>query len=297
MRTLQLQEYATKPQRVLVLNVGRPRDESLTRTIRAACERRADMAERGLSELALQEQIARVNWFHSIELRAGLTTPGSDRTSERLDLLQMPADLSGSSVLDVGAWDGFFSFEAERRGAARVVAADYFAWHGNNWSDKSGFELARQALGSNVQDVDIDVMDLAPETVGRHDLVLFLGVLYHLRHPLLALERVANVTAGQLILETHVDLTWLHRPAMAFYPDKELDWDPTNWWGPNPAAVAAMLRTVGFTRVELVSPNSFAFRTVRTAKRAGRYLRHLARHRVKPPEHIDQGRAVLHAFK
>lgn len=250
-----------------------------------------------LSDAALREQMARVNWFHAIELRPGVMTPASDPTGERVDLLHIPQDLSGKSVLDVGAWDGFFSFEAERRGAARVVASDDFAWHGCNWSDKSGFELARQALGSRVEDIDIDVMDLAPDRVGTFDLVLFLGVLYHLRHPLLALERVASVTQGQLILETHVDLTWLRRPAMAFYPDEELAWDPTNWWGPNPAAVAAMLRAVGFTRVELVTPNSWVYRSARTARRAGQYLHHLARHRARPPASIDQGRAVLHAFK
>jgi hypothetical protein len=100
-----------------------------------------------------------------------------------------------------------------------------------------GFELAREALDSRVEDLDIDVMNLSPERIGAFDLVLFLGVLYHLRHPLLALEWVASVTAAQLILETHVDLTWVRRPAMAFYRGQELDWDPTNWWGPNPSAV------------------------------------------------------------
>ncbi|HEV3129827.1 MAG TPA: DUF1698 domain-containing protein [Solirubrobacteraceae bacterium] len=258
------------------------------------------MAERTSAELSdadLREQIARVSWFHAIELRPGLVTPGADATRERLDVLRIPRDLSGRSVLDVGAWDGFFSFEAERRGAARVVAADYFAWQGENWSDKSGFELARRALNSGVEDVDIDVIDLGPDRVGTFDLVLFLGVLYHMRHPLLALERVASVTGDQLILETHVDLSWLRRPAVAFYPDQELGWDPTNWWGPNTSAVTGMLRAVGFTRVELVTPNSWAYRLARTARRSAGYVNRLARYRRRPPERIDQGRAVFHAFK
>ena len=250
-----------------------------------------------LSAAELRDRVGRVSWFHSIELGPGLITPGREPTARRLDLLRMPQDLSGRRVLDVGAWDGFFSFEAERRGAAKVVAADYYAWHGDTWSDKQGFELARRALGSKVEDVDLDVMDLAPERVGTFDLVLFLGVLYHLRHPLLALERVASVTEHQLILETHVDLTWMRRPAMAFYPGQELAWDPTNWWGPNPAAVEAMLRAVGFSRVERVTPNSLPYRAARTARRAVRYLGFLGRHRMRPPESIDQGRAVFHAFK
>jgi tRNA (mo5U34)-methyltransferase len=248
-------------------------------------------------EPELRDQAARVNWFHSIELAPGLTTSGIDPTADRLHLLRLPADLSGKTVLDVGAWDGFFSFEAERRGASRVVAADHFAWHGENWSSKAGFELARRALHSHVEDVDIDVMDLSPELVGTFDLVLFLGVLYHLRHPLLALERIAGVTGAQLILETHVDLTWTRRPAMAFYPGLELGWDPTNWWGPNPAAVKAMLEVVGFKRVELVTPNSFTYRAARTARRAANYANLAIKHRARPRTHPAQGRAVFHAFK
>jgi tRNA (mo5U34)-methyltransferase len=245
----------------------------------------------------LREQVAAIRWFHAIELGPGITTPAPEVTRDRLDLLKLPADLSGKTVLDVGAWDGFFSFEAERRGAAHVLAADHFAWHGDTWSSKAGFELARRALRSNVRSADIDVMDISPETVGTFDLVLFLGVLYHVRHPLLALERVADVTREQLVLETHVDLTWLRRPAVAFYPTLELDWDPTNWWGPNPAAVEAMLHAVGFRRVEMVTPNTPVYRAARTAKRAARHLRYRAKHRVRPPEHVDQGRAVFHAFK
>src|SRR5207247_1148279 len=83
-----------------------------------------------------------------------------------------------------GAWDGFYSFECERRGADEVVATDSFAWSAENWSSKAGFELAREALGSSVRAIEVDVMDLSPGVVGgTYDLVLFLGVLYHLRYP------------------------------------------------------------------------------------------------------------------
>jgi tRNA (mo5U34)-methyltransferase len=68
----------------------------------------------------------------------------------------------------------------------------------------------------------------------------------------LGLERVASVTGEQLILETHTDLLAIEQPAMAFYPGRELNDDPTNWWGPNPAAVTAMLQAVGFRRVEVM---------------------------------------------
>lgn len=245
----------------------------------------------------LRRRVAAVDWFHSIELAPGLVTPGRDVTARRLGILRLPEDLSGQTVLDIGAWDGFFSFEAERRGAQRVLATDSFAWNGSNWSSKAGFALAREALGSKVEDREIDILDLSSEAVGVWDVVLCLGVLYHMRHPLLALERVASVTGRQLILETHVDMTLQRRPAMAFYPSHELDLDPTNWWGPNPEAVVGMLHAVGFDRVEVVSPNSAAFRAARYVRRAPRYLAHLARHRARPAEHPAQGRVVVHAFR
>ena len=245
----------------------------------------------------LEARVGEVPWFHSIELAPGLVTPGRDDTRRRVDVLRLPGDLTGRSVLDVGAWDGFFSFEAERRGARRVVATDSFAWSGSGWSTKAGFELARVALGDRVEDVDVDVLDLEPEVLGRFDVVLCLGVLYHMRHPLLALERVAAVTGGMLVLETLVDLTWTRRPAAAFYPSHELGLDPTNWWGPNPEAVAGMLRAVGFERVEVVTPDGTAYRVGRSLKRLPRYLAHRARHRVTPPHHPSQGRAVFHAYR
>ena len=245
----------------------------------------------------LAERAAQVRWFHSIELAPGLVTPGLDDTRARVGVLRLPADLTGRTVLDVGAWDGFFSFEAERRGAARVLATDSFAWSGRNWGSKAGFELAREALGSRVEDREVDVLDLDPADVGRFDVVLCLGVLYHMRHPLLALERVAAVTAGRLILETHVDMTWTRRPAAAFYPGHQLGLDPTNWWGPNPEAVAGMLEAVGFSRVELVTPDSTGYRVARSLRRLPPYLRAAARHRGTPPQHPSQGRAVFHAFR
>src|SRR5205085_11848007 len=163
-------------------------------------------------------------------------TPGMADTRAQVARLHLPGSLAGKTVLDVGAWDGFFSFEAERRGAERVVALDTFAWQARGeGTGKAGFELARRALGSKVDDVEVDVLDLSPETVGTFDVVLFLGVLYHMRDPLPALDRLASVTRELLVLETHVDLLGLRRPAMAFYPGFELDGDWSNWWGPNPA--------------------------------------------------------------
>ena len=173
-----------------------------------------------MSSADLQSRVAAIRWYHTIDLGAGIVTQGVDDSPVRLARAQLPPSLHGLTVLDIGAWDGFFSFECERRGAARVVAADHFSWNGPGWGTKAGFALAREALGSRVEDIDIDVMELSPERVGTFDVVLFLGVLYHLRHPFLALERVASVTRDLLILETVVDLAGFRRPAMAFYPGR-----------------------------------------------------------------------------
>jgi len=216
----------------------------------------------------VRAEIAKVNWYHQIDLGDGIITPGGADTPSRMAPLELPSDLSGKSVLDIGAWDGVFSFEAERRGASRVLATDSYCWSGEGWGTKEGFLTASRVLGSRVDDLEIDVMDLSPDRVGTFDLVLFVGVLYHLRHPLLALERVASVTGDQLIFDSHTAMIEEPDPVMLFYPGTELNNDPTNWWGANPPAVEAMLRDVGFRRIER-----------------------------KHPELIQEGRLIIHAWK
>lgn len=243
----------------------------------------------------LEREVAQIDWWHTIDLGQGVVTPGGVDHRVNLDLLRLPEDLTGRTVLDVGAWDGFYSFEAERRGAERVLATDWFCWGGPGWGSKAGFELARRALDSRVEDLEIDVLKLSPERVGTFDLVLFLGVLYHMRHPLLALERVYSVTGNQLILETHVDLLDLPVPAMRFYPSAELNDDPTNWWGPNPPAVVAMLREVGFRRVEVVSPRrSLIYRTSRILRSRHEPLRARLGQLLKQ---VETDRCVFHAWR
>jgi tRNA (mo5U34)-methyltransferase len=228
-------------------------------------------------------------WYHTIDLGNGIVTKGADDTPQRLRRLNLPESLKGQTVLDIGAWDGFFSFECERRGASRVVATDWYSWHGGGWGTKAGFTLAREILGSRVEDVDVDVMDLSPDRLGQFDVVLFLGVLYHLRHPLLALERVAAVTRDLLIVETAVDLVSVSRPAAAFYPGRELNNDPTNWWGPNVPAIVGMLESVGFAKVRQVhGPPGPGYRALRAIYRR-------VRKGVPLADGFNQDRAVLHA--
>ena len=203
----------------------------------------------------LAARVGEVQWFHTMQLPGGVETPGvTNPGRDLLPRLGLPDCLDGCSVLDVGVWDGFFSFEAERRGASDVLATDSFSWSGEGWGTKAGFELARQAFGSTVRDREIDVMDLAPSSVGIFDVVLFLGVLYHLRNPIEAIDRVASVTSDLLILETEVRLDWLPSPAAVVFPGRELNDDPTNWFAFNQRALVGLLRGAGFRAVRDLFP-------------------------------------------
>jgi tRNA (mo5U34)-methyltransferase len=240
----------------------------------------------------LQREIANIRWFHQIDLGDGVVTPGHDKSGEKLKRIGLPQDLRGKTVLDVGAWDGYFSFEAERRGADRVVAIDPATWRAplgpeNPWSGQEGFQLARRVLQSRVEDVDIGLEELSPERIGTFDLVLFMGVFYHLPDPLPILERVASVASERLILETHADLLWLRRPAMVFYPGRELSRDDSNWWGPNLALVEALLRANGFAKLEVVYTESLPYRLARSVYYRLRGERLLT----------QQGRLVVHATR
>jgi tRNA (mo5U34)-methyltransferase len=238
------------------------------------------------TDAELRETIRKHDWYHSIELRQGIVTPGRAAERNVLPFLGIPEDLSGKTVLDIGCWDGFFSFECERRGAKRVVATDIWETLG-----RDAFDFARAELGSAVEPLECSVYDLPDLLDERFDLVLFLGVLYHLKHPLLAIEKISDVTApgGLVITETAVDAeSLMDRPLMAFYPGDELNGDPTNWWTPNVPALASMLGVSGFTgvvsRVQLYGGNRSVFHAVKVSdaeleKRARRdYLdRHLGR--------------------
>jgi tRNA (mo5U34)-methyltransferase len=249
-------------------------------------------------------------WFHSIDLGQGVVTRGQKPAAQlaaELAALRLPP-LAGRTVLDIGAWDGYFSFAAERLGAARVVALDHYAWavdwearwryetecrrrgarprpweevpevwHPDTLPGKRGFDTVHGALGSRVEAVVADFMavgaDELASTVGQFDVVLFLGVLYHLRDPFGALCRLAAVTSGVAVIETEVvSVPGYDRMALSsFVEGDELDRDPTNWWAPNRRALVAMCRAAGFRRVE-ANPAGWRGRLRRIAG-AGRLVR------------------------
>lgn len=213
-----------------------------------------------MTEHAREAIARRPSWHHRIEVAPGVWTPGVQDTQAMLAQIGMPEDLTGLRVLDVGARDGFFTFEAERRGAAEVVALD------NEPPHHTGFAVAAELLGSRASYVTENVYSLSPERYGRFDVVLFLGVVYHLRHPLLALDRIHDVCREDalLLIETHMideglvdaDGAWralsdFHPdlaalPLVQYYPGDMLGKDPTSQWAPNRTALDGWLRGAGF---------------------------------------------------
>jgi len=185
--------------------------------------------------------------YHSIELPDGSILPGLQPLEFlrwRLDLFGLPPDLRGKRVLDVGAWDGWFSFECERRGA-EVVAVDCVVF--------DTFLEAKERIGSKVEYFTLDVNELSARRLGRFDIVLFFGVLYHLRHPLLGLEKMVELSTDLVLIESFVIQPEARQiPAVAeFYERTELGGQIDNWWGPSPEGLLSMCRSAGFAQVEL----------------------------------------------
>lgn len=210
-------------------------------------------------------------WYHRIELPHGIVTPGwapADPAAYRV-----PERLDGKRVLDVGAWDGYWSFEALRRGAREVVAIDDF-------SDDLGeldpaerrrqawatFDTCREILGygdDRLRREDMTIYDVSAERLGRFDVVLFFGTLYHLRYPLLALDRLSAICDGEIFVETQIldDFSPYRggigqgypgkQMVMEFYPTNQLGNNMTNWWTPTLFCLSGLLGAAGFTGIKL----------------------------------------------
>jgi tRNA (mo5U34)-methyltransferase len=202
-------------------------------------------------------------WFHNIDLGGVWTAPDHflgdyPGTVWRAISAALPQDLAGKSVLDLGCNGGFFSIEMKRRGAARVLGVDYDPRY-----------LAQARLAVEVTGLDVELRELSVYDVAalgeRFDLVLFMGVLYHLRHPLLALDLVRMHAAKDLVVfQSMLRGSEGRFPPAPDYPFAERDvfdhpaWpklhfverkyagDETNWWIPNRACAEAMLRSAGF---------------------------------------------------
>ncbi|MGD9616445.1 MAG: class I SAM-dependent methyltransferase [Alphaproteobacteria bacterium] len=195
------------------------------------------------------------DWFHSIDLGNGVITQGT----KSLEIMQIEfentfakIDLRGKTVLDIGAWNGGFSLEAHRRGAASVTALDHHTWRHERRRGRASFDFMARVTGVDFRtiELDLDANPLDMSSVPPHDIVLFLGVFYHLRDPIAPLRQIAGIAREVLVLETYIQQMPEHRPAMVFYPGAELAGDASNWWGPNSACIHELLRMAGFARIE-----------------------------------------------
>ena len=221
-----------------------------------------------LSREALQARIDALGpWFHNIDLGGVRTAPHhflGDYPAQKWKRFSnaVPADLTGKTVLDIGCNAGFYAMEMKRRGADRVLGVD---------SDDIYLDQARFA--ASVSGLEIEFRNLSVYDIGsleeRFDLVLFMGVLYHLRHPLLALDLISRHVVGDLMVFQSMQRGSTDVAALdENYPFAETDLfghpafpklhfiersysdDPTNWWVPNSACAEAMLRSAGFTIVD-----------------------------------------------
>lgn len=197
--------------------------------------------------------VNQIRWRHCIDLGNGLVTRGTKNTLEDLRQWKFPHELfSGKTVLDVGACDGCFSFYAEKHGATKVLAIDPYRWtFDDRWSGQAGFKLARKILNSEVEDSTIPLENIEPKTVGEWDIILFLGVFYHLPNPFLVVENLAKCCRDTLVLETHIDQIAQAQPYpfVRFYPNGEINKDKTTYWGPNTLFLDDYLKKIGFKEV------------------------------------------------
>lgn len=213
---------------------------------------------------ALEQRIrALAPWFHNLELDGIATAPDHflgdyPRSKFERFAAALPANLAGKSVLDIGCNAGFYAFEMKRRGAERVVGIDTDPRY-----------LAQAKLASEVLEIDIELRQLdvyGVDKLGeRFDVVLFMGVLYHLRHPLLALDRLHDHVADDVLVFQSMlrgpapvpvaddypfeETTVFERPGhpAMYFVEQRYAGDWTNWWIPNRACVESMLRSAGFS--------------------------------------------------
>ena len=204
-------------------------------------------------------------WYHTLELAPGIVTPGWFDTRKMVADLPLPASLAGQRCLDVATFDGFWAFEMERRGADEVVAIDLLDPAAADWPANSesavieaigarkdagrGFEIAREALGSGVERLEMNVYDLDDAAVGAFDFVYLGSLLIHLRDPVRALERVSSVCRGSVLVVDNIDLglTVRHpRRPVASLDGVGRPW----WWKMNLAALVRVVEAAGLRVID-----------------------------------------------
>lgn len=189
-------------------------------------------------------------WAHKIQLGSHVVTPGiiHDKIMQK-ELDAIPKDLTGKSVLDVGARNGGWAFECERRNAKEITAIDVWQNEGPNGIRDEPFKICKEILDSKVELIELDVLDI--EKLGKKfDIILFLGVIYHLMDPLLALRKLYNVCNELVILQGAV----LKSPKSICYflEPGELGGDTSNTFLISPIFIENYAKSIGFRKAELV---------------------------------------------
>lgn len=221
---------------------------------------------------ALLQRIAGQGWYHSIDLGHGVRTRGEFDHAPYLDRYALPARLDGKRVLDVGSFDGFWSFEFEKRGAAQVVAWDAPTFGDIDFPPRvreampaatlakptgSGFILAADILGSKVERITGSVYEMTPARVGLFDMSHIGNVLVHLRDPALALQRLAAVTRGESWIVEAIEPELGRDTTLMRYMGGQ---ENCNWWRFSEPALLAMVRDAGFATAEVAARFAIPFR-------------------------------------
>lgn len=206
----------------------------------------------GMTLAEAQEKLDSMIFHHGMDFGDGLIAKSVapvDFIRAFGEALLGNVDFKGRSMLDIGAWTGAYSFEAKRRGAARVVASDHYAWNSPQFRGRDAFDFALALTGLDIEVRDIDVPDITPSSMGMFDAVLFSGVFYHLIDPIHLTKQISQCVSHLLILETHEDALDADRPAMIYYPGATQNGDASNFWGPNPQCVYEILTEFGFADI------------------------------------------------
>ncbi len=210
---------------------------------------------------SLRDQVAQVNWYHTIELPDGIVTPGRWDTRRAVQVVDFPETLEGARCLDVGTWDGFWAFEMERRNASEVVAIDLDDVDRWDWpatgsqaararfraakNEDSAFDIAHRALDSKVDRRTISIYDVSPELLGRFDFVFAGSILLHLRDPVKALTALRSVVGGKLLAADQISLTLSlvqpRRPTAHLAGTLE-----PHWWTPSIACFHRYFEAAGY---------------------------------------------------
>ncbi len=233
------------------------------------------------------------HWYHTIELRDGLVTPGFYDHRSSLSAFQFPTDMGGRSVLDIGSATGFFAFELERRGAEVVSVevpslADLDRFPGQTVDQtvrkieamlasdgepsardltaeqcyfnllEGPFQFCHRLLGSKVKRCYATAYGLSPESLGSggFDLVYMGDILLHTLHPLEALASAGRLCRGTLVLSQFIPEMNDDRPAMLYVGGDDPEADEVSWWWPNRACLTEMLKKLGFSKVLEVGTHS-----------------------------------------